>query len=120
MAIVETHLISNLAFKCQGDIGELTTYTNRNGIVVFLKAWLRDPASIKQIAHRNRIRAAAFNWKNTTPANRRAYERASKRLSLYLNGYNIWVSASMNPDARSALPTLERQAHVTLIPPTAV
>jgi len=117
MAANSQFLLSKICFKIQGDCGPLTTYTNRNGIVVFLKAWLRDPASPKQIAHRNRLRAAAKNWNAAPPTTRHNYERATKTLSLYLNGYNVWVAATMTQQARAALPTLERQAHTTLTPP---
>lgn len=120
MAKPGTNILQGICFKAQGDIGPLTCYTNKRGIVMFLKAWLRDPASPKQIAHRNRIRAAAATWKLATPSTRAAYERATKKLSLYLNGYNVWVASSMTQGARSALPTLERQTGLTLPPPPPV
>lgn len=111
-------ILQSICFKAQGDVGPLTSYTNKRGIVMFLKAWLRDPASPKQIAHRDRIRACAANWKAAPKTTRENYERATKKLSLYLNGYNLWVCASMNLDGRSAIPTLERQTGVTLpLPP---
>lgn len=111
-------ILANICFKAQGDVGPLTCYTNNKQIVMFLKAWLRDPASPKQIAHRNRIRAAAKNWNAAPPAVKKAYERMTKKLSLYLNGYNVWVCMSMNRLAREAMPTLERQSGETLpLPP---
>lgn len=111
-------ILQSICFKCQGDVGPLTSYTNKRGIVMFLKAWLRDPASPKQIAHRDRIRACAANWKAAPKSTRDAYERATKKLSLYINGYNLWVCASMNQDGRSVIPTLERQTGLTLpLPP---
>ena len=111
-------ILQSICFKCQGDVGPLTSYTNKRGIVMFLKAWLRDPASPKQINHRNRIRACARNWKAASIETRRAYEQATKKLSLYVNGYNLWVCASMNLTGRSVIPTLERQTGLTLpLPP---
>lgn len=111
-------LLQGICFKCQGDVGPLTSYTNKRGIVVFLKAWLRDPASAKQIKHRNRIRACAKNWKAAPLQTRRNYERASQVGGTQLNGYNVWVCASMNANGRSAIATLERQTHITLpLPP---
>lgn len=111
-------ILQSICFKCQGDVGPLTSYTNKRGIVMFLKAWLRDPASPKQIAHRDRIRAAARNWKAAPISTKQAYERATKKLSLYINGYNMWVCMSMNRDARAAMPTIERQSGQTLpLPP---
>jgi hypothetical protein len=111
-------ILQSICFKCQGDVGPLTSYTNHRGIVMFLKAWLRDPASPKQITHRNRIRACAANWKKAPKPTRDNYERATKKQSLYLNGYNMWVCASMNPTGRAAIKTLERQTGLTLpLPP---
>ncbi len=111
-------ILGSLCFKSQGDLGPFTSYTNRRGVVWFLKAWLRDPASAKQIAHRNRIRACARTWNETTEQNRRDYERATKKLSLYLNGYNLWMSMSMNPLARDAMPTIRKQSGINLpLPP---
>lgn len=112
-------ILQSICFKSQGDVGPLTSYTNKRGIVMFLKAWLRDPASEKQIAHRDRIRACAKNWKAAPKTTRQAYERATKKLSLYINGYNLWVCASMNQTGRSAIATLERQTGLALpLPPT--
>jgi len=111
-------ILQSICFKCQGDVGPLTSYTNKRGIVMFLKAWLRDPASEKQIAHRDRIRACARNWHAAPKSTRKAYEAATKKQSLYINGYNLWVCASMNPIGRSAIETLARQSGQTLpLPP---
>lgn len=110
-------IIQSICFKAQGDVGPLTTYTNKRGIVVFLKAWLRDPASRKQIAHRDRIRRCAANWKDAPQTTRTQYELATKRATLYINGYNLWVAASMTQEARSALATLERQTGTALPTP---
>lgn len=111
-------ILQSICFKAQGDVGPLTCYTNKRQIVMFLKAWLRDPASLKQIAHRNRIRAVARNWKAEPSWVRHNYERATKQLSLYLNGYNLYMSASMNDDAADAIATLERQTGLVLpLPP---
>lgn len=118
MATPTGFILQGICFKAQGDVGPLTSYTNKRGIVMFLKAWLRDPASPKQIAHRDRIRACAKNWKAAPIQTRQNYERATKKQSLYLNGYNLWVCASMNQTGRSAIATLERQTGLTLpLPP---
>ncbi len=113
-----TWAIGSLCFRCQGDIGPITTYSNQNQIVVFLKAWLRDPASPNQIKHRNRIRACAASWDATDNATRRDYQLATQRLSMYINGYNLWVSMSMNQLAIDCMPTIRRQSRLALpLPP---
>lgn len=110
--------ILSRCFRMQGDVGSYTTYSNQNQIVIFLKAWLRDPASSKQIAHRNRIRACAASWNAASPQTRRDYQRATERLSLYVNGYNLWVSMSTNRLAIDCLPTIRRQSGINLpLPP---
>jgi len=111
-------ILQAICFKAQGDIGPLSCYTNKREIVMFLKAWLRDPASSYQIAHRNRIRACARNWQALSSQDKAKWERVTKVLSLYINGYNLWVCMSMNLEARGALPTLNRQSHIILtLPP---
>lgn len=106
-----------IGFKCQGDVGPITTYTNRKMIVWFLKAWLRDPVSPDQIKHRNRIRACAAHWNATTETVRRNYELASKRGQTRITGYNLWVHASMAVDGPQHLVALARQTGIALPPP---
>lgn len=118
MAKPGVNILQGICFKAQGDVGPMTSYTNKRGIVMFLKAWLRDPASPAQIAHRDRIRQVARNWKAESQTVRTAYEQCTKTLSMYINGYNLYMCVSMNPDGRSSLPTLERQSGQTLpLPP---
>jgi hypothetical protein len=110
--------IASLCMRAQGDIGPYTTYSNQNQIVVFLKAWLRDPASPAQIKHRDRIRACAASWQATTVQTRKDYQRAAEKCSMYINGYNLWVSMSMNRLAIDCLPTIRRQSGINLpLPP---
>ena len=112
-------ILGSCCFKAQGDFGPLTCYTNKNMVVIFLKAWLRDPASPKQIAHRDRMRAAAKNWNETTPQNRKNFERASLKGQTKLNGYNLWVYGSMALGGISNLETIARQTGIILIMPPA-
>ena len=75
-------ILQGICFKAQGDLGPLTSYTNKRGIVTFLKAWLRDPASPKQIAHRDRVREAARVWKLLCPGCRRRWKSPAKKPAL--------------------------------------
>lgn len=118
MAKLGVGILQGICFKAQGDVGPMTSYTNKRGIVMFLKAWLRDPVSPDQVAHRNRIRACARNWQTLTKQQKAQYENVTKRLSLYINGYNLWVCLSMNNQARDAAPTLRRQSFINFpMPP---
>ena len=116
MALNPTMILQGMCLKAQGDLGPLTCYTNRRQIVVFLKAWLRDPASQKQIAHRDRIRECARVWKLLCPGCRRRWEIASKKAGTKLNGYNLWVHWLMNGND-TQIEAVERQAGHTLLPP---
>lgn len=109
-------ILQGICFKAQGDVGPLTSYTNKKQIVVFLKAWLRDPASPKQIAHRNRVREAARTWKLLCPGCRRRWEIASRKAGTKLNGYNLWVHWIMTGED-TQIEAIERQASHTLLPP---
>lgn len=108
-----------MGFAAQGDFGPYTMYTSalRGSIVIFLKAWLKDPTSPKQKAHRDRVREAAHRWKQLTKHERETWELATKRLRLGLNGYNLFVSYWMVPNYL-VIQTIERQSGLTLLPLT--
>lgn len=109
-------ILQGICFKAQGDVGPLTSYTNKRGIVCFLKAWLRDPASRKQIAHRDRVREAARLWQLLCPGCKRRWEIASKKAGTQLNGYNLFVHWVMTGED-SNIEAIERQSGHTLLPP---
>lgn len=119
MALAPQQILFLTGFAVQGDIGPWTTYTatNRgpNGKVIFLKAWLKDPPSTRQIAHRNRVRAAAAAWKTLSQNQREDWERTTIVLSLKLTGYNLFTHWWMLRDD-SNINTLERQSGIPLLP----
>lgn len=119
MAIAANQLFLYLGFGAQGDLGPWTTYTSKamgpHGIVIFAKAWLKDPTSPRQKAHRNRVRAAATAWKALSAQQRTDWERTTKTLSLRLTGYNLFVHWHMVRDTSNIL-TLERQSGIQLLP----
>jgi hypothetical protein len=108
-------ILANICFKAQGDVGPLTCYTNKERIVMFLKAWLRDPASQRQIAHRDRIREAARIWKLLCPGSRKRWEYASKKASTRINGYNMFVHWIMT-GVDSQIEAVELQSGHQLLP----
>jgi hypothetical protein len=116
MATTFEQLVGSMAFEATGDVGPLTCYTNRRQTVWFLKAWLSDPATPRQIAHRDRVRAAARLWKQLCPGARRRWEIVSKKAGTKLTGYNLWVHWIMTGED-GPIETISRQAGHTLLPP---
>jgi len=119
MAIAADQLFLYLGFAAQGDLGPWTMYTSKaqgkSGIVIFAKAWLKDPTSPRQKAHRDRVRAAAQAWKALTAQQRKNWEAACKKLSLRLTGYNLFTHWHMVGDDTN-IETVERQSGIPLIP----
>ena len=109
---------SFLGFQCQGDIGPMTYYTQfkagKKTIVGFAKVWLSDPTTLRQLNHRNRIRAAAAAWQRLTPTARLDWQRAARKCKLRLNGYALWTYWNMTQD-RPTITTIERQSHIPLL-----
>ncbi len=103
-----------LGLNIGGDFGPFTFYKTRRGKVVwFLKAPPTCPPSPKQIANRNQFRLAALLWNSLTDAKREQWELTTRRLSLSMTGYNLFLHFTINADA-AALATLERQANTQL------
>jgi len=112
-------LLPWLGWHITGDFGPYTAYTSpTQGIVLFLKASLKDAASPAQVAHRNRWRTALANWHATTPDERRRWMTLAKRCQIPFHGLALWIHFSFSQDA-DALKTLRRQSHVdvTMPPP---
>ena len=116
MASTFKQLVGLLGFESRGDIGPLTTYTNHTQTVIFLKAWLSDKASPRQIAHRDRLREAARLWHLLCPGQRRRWEIVSRKAGTHLNGYNLWVHWVMTGED-GPIETISRQAGHQLLPP---
>lgn len=110
---------SFLGFQCQGDIGPMTYYTQfkagKKTIVAFAKVWLSDPTTVRQLNHRNRVRAAAKAWKQLATDKRTDWQRAARKCKLRLNGYALWTYWHMVQD-RETITTIERQSGISLLP----
>ena len=108
-------LYSVLGWVVWGDLGPVTLYRDHQGkIVSYAKTWPADPASDAQLAQRARYTAAAAAWQALTPPQRRQWELATRRGSLCLGGYALYVHWSTTHDDK-AIHTLERQTHTTLL-----
>lgn len=119
-------LLGLAGFTIQGDFGPVTTYTKRSikkrggkrgqhTKVFFPKIWLADPTSQLQQQHRDRIRSAARVWKLLCPCFRKRWERATKKLALHLNGYNLFCFWFLTGDD-DKIATIERQSKIQLQP----
>lgn len=106
-----------LGFVTWGDIGPLTIYrTKRGRMVFFAKAPPLCPASLAQQANQDLWRLAAVNWKRMDADRRARWELASKRASLSITGYNLFVYWSTTNDT-TAVQTVERITGLDLLPP---
>lgn len=101
-----------------GDLGPLTIYrSRRNRLVAYPKAPPDKPPSPSQTAWRNALRTAAAAWHTFSPTYKPNWDRACRRLSLPITGYNLFIAWQIRPD-RSVIATIERQSGLALLPPT--
>jgi len=110
-------LFNFLGLVSWGDIADLTIYRNKRGKLVWLKkTWPDKPPSPTQIIQRDRLIAAATDWRRLTRDQQQQWHTAARRASLSMHGYTLFVSFHMRPDPR-ALQTLARQTSTTLTIP---
>lgn len=110
-------LFTVLGLVAWGDLGPTTIYKSKRGkIVAFAKTYPAKPPSPKQQAQRDKLTAAAQQWQALTNAARNQWELASTRASLCMHGYDLWQHWKLTADD-SAIRTLERQTHTSLLPP---
>lgn len=115
MAQVSKNLIKLMGWNTQGDLGGLTVYTSqRKKLVVFPRAPPLNPPSIDQIYQRQRIVAAARQWRMLPLEKRQAWLRAARRASLKITGYNLFVFWSTSHDD-AKIRTIERQSGESLL-----
>lgn len=82
-----------------GDFGPLTFYkTKRGRLVWFPRAPPHAPPSDKQTVQRNQFRLAALMWTQLDSDQRRQWELASRRASLCMNGYDLFIHFATKPD----------------------
>lgn len=114
VALSDNKILAMLGFSCTGDLGPWTLYTSdRHQIVYYPRMPALNPPSPKQLTQRASITAAAASWRALSNADRTAYETASRRASLKITGYNLWVYLKLT-DRRDVVDTIARQTGVTL------
>lgn len=98
-----------------GDLAGLTTYVTerRRRAVFFPLAPPTKPPTADQIAQRSAFKAAIDAWNALPPADKSNWERAAKRLSLGLTGFNAFTHFHLKPDP-IAVDTLRRQSKIAL------
>lgn len=115
MAIQPAPKFANLlGLRVGGDLDGLTYYVNRQGKVTFFaKAPPTKPPTWKQTFQRNAFRLVAQLWRQQSQAQKAAYELITRRASLCMTGYNLFVHVELTLD-QDTLRTLERQTGVTI------
>ena len=113
----DRRLFSLWGFVIWGDFGPLTMYRSKRGkIVTFAKTYPAKPPSELQLEQRAAFSTAAQAWRALTAGQRAQWELASRRASLCMHGYDLWIHYQLTGDT-SAIETLERQTHTSLLPP---
>ena len=109
-------LLSLLGFVYWGDFAELTMYRSKRGrLVIFSKTRPDKPITQLQGDQRERLYEASQAWNALSDAERSAWEAASKKASLCMTGYNVFVYWHLTRDT-GAIQTLERQTGQDLLP----
>jgi len=97
-----------------GDVGDVTIYTNRRHRHVFFKKIVPlNPASPRQLSHRNRFRRIADAWQQQTQDSRHSWNLVARRCHLRGSGYVLFLWWHTHRDA-GAMHTLERRAGIDL------
>ena len=110
-------LFTLLGFVIWGDLGPTTIYKNRKKkVVVFPKTWPKEPPSPAQTIQRDQFRNAAAAWRSLSSLWRAQWELATRRASLCMTGYDLFVHWHLLHDD-TAIETLERQTGTALLPP---
>lgn len=108
-------LFSLMGWNATGDMGGLTFYTNkRRKLTYFIKAPPKVPSNYWQQRNQNNFRLAAYAWNAIGKGARAAWERATKKLSLRITGYNLLVYYLTTADV-DAIRTIEQQTDEKLL-----
>lgn len=110
-----SNLFSIFGFHVGGDFNDLTFYKNKRGkLVWFIKAPPEKPPTDWQVSQRNRFRLCATLWQRLEPDEKKEWDAITRRCSLSLTGYNLFVWYTLTQDV-DAMHTLERQSQVSVI-----
>jgi len=108
------HILKFLALDLNGDVGGLTTYTNRrHKIIAFPQAPPKVPPTPNQIIQRARLTAIAAAWRKLTPPQRAMWRVAANRANLAITAYNLYTCCKMRREWSYAQ-TIENQTGIVL------
>ena len=111
------NVYSLLGFIIWGDLNEVTIYRNKKGKMVwFAKTYPDKPASAAQLVNREKMTGYAADWQALSAETRAEWELATKRASLTMQGYNLFVHWKFTEDD-TAIRQIERQTNTSLLPP---
>jgi hypothetical protein len=114
MTVTDNNILTMLGWNSTGDVGPWTLYTAKDhGLVFYARVPALNPASPGQKYMRTQWELAAAAWQALSKAQRTAYESASKKLSLRITGYNLYLYQRTTGD-RATIRTIERQTGLTL------
>jgi len=114
MAHQPPNLLAWIGLAQWGDLNGLTLYrSRRRRLTVFPRTRPSCAPSDAQLDQRAAFAAAIAAWRALPAATRALWDLITRRLSLPITGYNLYLSNQLRPDP-SALATLQRQARVTL------
>lgn len=115
MAQFRTDLLWTLGFAIQGDLGPLTTYTNRRGnLVYFDKAPPLNPPSQLQEIIKNRFKQTATAWRALTEQKRKDWQTAADKSYANVTGYNLFTYWTLTM-RKTDIQTIERQSGIQLL-----
>lgn len=110
-------LLSFLGIVLWGDFGPTTLYRNKNGkLVAFQKTFPKKAPSAAQLLQRQLFIDAATAWQQLTTTQQAQWELATKRTSLRMTGYDLFVHNHITGDD-DAIRAVARQSATTLLPP---
>lgn len=114
MATFNNLIIDLIGLNAQGDLGPVTIYKSQRGRRIwFAKAPPEIPWTVGQIRQRTLFIMAGIAWQNLTADEKADYERAAKKASLRITGYNLWVHACVTQNV-SYIETIIHQTAIAL------
>lgn len=107
-------LLNLLGIVIWGDFADMTMYRCHGKLILFGKTRPEKPPSDLQVEQRAKFSAAVDAWNGLTQDQRDTWELATRRLSLCLHGWNLYLHWQLTDDT-SAIQTIERQTGLTLL-----
>jgi len=105
-----------MGLRPTGDFGPWTFYTDKRGTPVwFIKAPPTSPPTARQLFVRAKLGDFARHWTQQTKQTKMNWERATKRTSLKMTGYNLFQWWLWH-NKRKVIETIERQSGIQLLP----